>query len=303
MKYNKEDGRWELLIEPNGETALSFEATAKLFDTESRTDAEKAKPQTYGFTVKGDTLVIGEKGSATFTGTGTHTILVSIDDDGQYVYKVMAGDQTQQEEPSTPKPTELKVYDKEKQEVLSTLTKTGDGIYSGSLEAKWGWFNFLVYDAENSIWYGSDPADATMLSSEEGFYNLWIPADITGIFTITVDLNTMKWTFERTGDLPPVYPSELRIYGDPDWGNGEPMATLSQTEEGKYSGTLTTTKAWHSFQVVDATQTTWVWYGAGEDSNALKAGGGNLWTGEDIGDYTIEVNLSTMTWSATFKSE
>jgi len=155
------------------------------------------------FTVKGDTLVIGEKGNTTFTGTGTHTISVSIDDDGQYVYKVMPGDQTQQEEPSTPKPTELKVYDKEKQEVLSTLTKTGDGIYSGSLEAKWGWFNFLVYDAENSIWYGSDPADATMLSSEEGFYNLWIPADITGIFTITVDLNTMKWTFERTGDLPP----------------------------------------------------------------------------------------------------
>ena len=303
MKYNKEDGRWETTIEPNGETTLSFEATAKLFDTESRTDAEKAKPQTYNFTVKGDTLVIGEKGNATFTGTGIHTISVSIDDDGQYIYKVMAGDQTQQEEPSTPKPTELKVYDKEKQEVLSTLTKTGDGIYSGSLEAKWGWFNFLVYDAENSIWYGSDPADATMLSSEEGFYNLWIPADITGIFTITVDLNTMKWTFERTGDLPPVYPSELRIYGDPDWDNGEPMATLSQTEEGKYSGTLTTTKAWHSFQVVDATQTIWVWYGAGKDSNALKAGGSNLWTGEEVGDYTIEVNLSTMTWSATFKSE
>jgi hypothetical protein len=142
-----------------------------------------------------------------------------------------------------------------------------------------------------------------MLSSEEGFYKLWIDSAETGIYTITVDLNTMKWTFERTGDLPPVYPSELRIYGDPDWANAEPMATLSHTEDGKYSGTLTTTKAWHSFQVVDATQTTWVWYGAGEDSNALKAGGGNLWTGEEIGDYTIDVDLKNMTWSATKKTE
>lgn len=303
MTYNKKMKEWQLLTELSGQSKLVFAATGKIFDTTTRTDKEKAKATSITFGFSDNKLVVDGSGEATISGTGTHTISVSIDDDGQYIYKVAAGDQTQQEEPSTPKPTELKIYDKEKQEILSTLTKSGDGIYSGSLEAKWGWFNFLVYDAENNIWYGSDPADATILSSAEGYYNLWIPADITGIFTITINLNTMKWSYERTGDLPPVYPSELKIYGEPDWANAEPMATLSQTEEGKYSGTLTTTKAWHSFQVVDATQTTWVWYGAGEDSNALKAGGGNLWTGEEIGDYTIDVDLKNMTWSATKKTE
>ena len=410
MTYNKKMKEWQLLTELSGQSKLVFAATGKIFDTTTRTDKEQAKATNITFGFSDNKLVVDGSGEATISGTGTHTISVSIDDDGQYVYKVVAGDQTQgEEEPAAPKPNELKLYDKEKTEELATLTKTADGIYSGSLEAKWGWFNFLVFDAENTIWYGSDPADATTLSSEEGFYNLWIPADITGIFTITVDLNTMKWSYERTGDLPSVfpaelkvyqtgietpvllgtlaktgegkysanidisaadvkfnivdeekgtwygsnpedlyslsseaskndlwieggdtgtftitvdlntmkwsytkvggedpgttYPTELRIYGDPNWANGDPMATLSQTEEGKYSGTMTTTTAWHHFQVVDATQTTWVWYGAGEGNNTLKVGGGNLWTGEEIGDYTIDIDLKNMTWSATKKTE
>lgn len=403
MNYNKEDSRWETTIEPNGETTLSFEATAKLFDTESRTDAEKAKPQTYNFTVKGDTLVIGEKGNATFTGTGTHTVTISIDANGYYIYKVEAGNQTQQK-PDVPKPLEMKIYDSNKTTVLATLNKVGDGLYSGELEVKWGWMNFFIADItdeekpifygcppsndkaselssasdcwnlwipseltgiytieanlntmtwkatrtgdlppsaptelkvyengtnvlgtlkkvsdgkyegnitvstaettfkivdnENSVWYGCSPSDATVLSAEEGNYNLWIDGGDTGTFTITADLNNMKWSYKKVseGGTETTYPSELKIYGEPEW---QAIATLTHTGNGAYSGVLTTTKSWMNFKVVDEGSSTW--YGAND--NTLSTDGGNLWTGEEVGDYTIEVNLSTMIWSATFKSE
>lgn len=300
MAYNKEDGRWELLIESAGETALTFEATAKLFDTESRTDAEKAKPQTYSFTVKGDTLIIGEKSSATFTGTGTHTVTVSIDANGYYIYKVEAGDQTQQK-PDVPKPLEMKIYDSNKTTVLATLNKVGDGLYSGELEVKWGWMNFFIADItdeEKPIFYGCPPSNdqASELSSASDCWNLWIPSELTGIYTIEANLNTLTWKATRTGDLPPSFPSELKIYGEPDW---QAVATLTHTGNGAYSGVLTTTKSWMNFKVVDEGSSTW--YGAND--NTLSTDGGNLWTGEEVGDYTIEVNLSTMTWSATFKSE
>lgn len=300
MNYNKEDSRWETTIEPNGETPLSFEATAKLFDTESRTDAEKAKPQTYNFTVKGDTLVIGEKGNTTFTGTGTHTVTVSIDANGYYIYKVEAGDQTQQK-PDVPKPLEMKIYDENKTTVLATLNKVGDGLYSGELEVKWGWMNFFIADItdeEKPIFYGCPPSNdqASELSSASDCWKLWIPSELTGIYTIEANLNTMTWKATRTGDLPPSFPSELKIYGEPDW---QAIATLTHTGNGAYSGVLTTTKSWMNFKVVDEGSSTW--YGAND--NTLSTDGGNLWTGEEVGDYTIEVNLSTMTWSATYKSE
>lgn len=291
MKYNKEDSQWELLIEPKGETALSFEATAKLFDTESRIDAEKAKPQTYGFTVKGDTLIIGEKNSATFTGTGTHTVTVSIDANGYYKYKVEEGDHTKQDE--------MKIYDASKTQVLATLSKVGDGLYRGELEVTSGWMKFYIADEEHSLFYGCPPSNdkASELSSDSDCWKLWIPSDLTGIYTIEANLNTMTWSATRSGDLPPSFPSELKIYTESDWSTA--AATLTHTGNGAYSGVLTTTKSWMNFKVVDEGSSTW--YGAND--NTLSTDGSNLWTGEDIGDYTIEVNLSTMTWSATFKSE
>ena len=193
MKYNKEDSQWELLIEPKGETALSFEATAKLFDTESRTDAEKAKPQTYNFTVKGDTLVIGEKGSATFTGTGTHTVTVSIDANGYYKYKVEEDNHTKQD---PVKPLEMKIYDASKTQVLATLSKVGDGLYRGELEVTSGWMNFYIADEEHSLFYGCPPSNdkASVLYSASDCWKLWIPSELTGIYTIEANLNTKTWS-------------------------------------------------------------------------------------------------------------
>jgi hypothetical protein len=297
MTYNMKAKAWQLVKELDGETTLSFAARAKVFDTSTGTAKDKATPVDYSFGFKEDTLTIGKEGSVVFTGTGIHTISVSINDDGYYVYKVEAGDQTQGDEPSVPKPTELKIYDKDKTTVLTTLARTANGVYGGELTADWGWYNFLLYDAENNIWYGSDPADATTLSSAEGFYNLWIQSGETGIYTIEVNLNTMSWTYERKGDLPPTVPEALYLYGEPDWSKA--TATLAKTGDGTYTAEVTIS-ADGNFKIVDGS----VWYGLDPTDNTKLSsadGNWNIWL--TAGTYTITVNWSTMTFSATKKTE
>jgi hypothetical protein len=297
MTYNMKAKAWQLVKELDGETTLSFAARAKVFDTSTGTAKDKATPVDYSFGFKEDTLTIGKEGSVVFTGTGIHTISVSINDDGYYVYKVEAGDQTQGDEPSVPKPTELKIYDKDKTTVLTTLARTANGVYGGELTADWGWYNFLLYDAKNNIWYGSDPADATTLSSAEGFYNLWIQSGETGIYTIEVNLNTMSWTYERKGDLPPTVPEALYLYGEPDWSKA--TATLAKTGDGTYTAEVTIS-ADGNFKIVDGS----VWYGLDPTDNTKLSsadGNWNIWL--TAGTYTITVNWSTMTFSATKKTE
>lgn len=91
-------------------------------------------------------------------------------------------------------PTELKVYNKDGNAVLTTLSQTGEGIYAGQLNATEGWLNFHVVDEEHGIWYGTDPSDMTALSFADGHWNFWIDSDKTGVYDIEVNLVTMKWT-------------------------------------------------------------------------------------------------------------
>lgn len=208
-----------------------------------------------------------------------------------------------------PHPTELKIYEKYYEEnpseakELATLTGT-NGVYKGNLNVTVGWMNFYVVDKENDIYYGCPQSEGrgAELAKAPDCWNLWIPSEQTGVYEITVDLDQKIWSLTRIGDFPTIFPAELKVY-QTGIDSSVLMGTLSQSEEGKYSGTVTTTIAWQKFQVIDATQTTWVWYGAGEGNNTLKVGGGDLWTGESIGDYTIDVDLKNMTWSATKKTE
>ena len=78
--------------------------------------------------------------------------------------------------------------------VLTTLPKTGEGVYAGQLNATEGWMNFHVVDEEHNIWYGTDPADKAALSSADGHWNFWIDSEQTGVYDIEVSLVTMKWT-------------------------------------------------------------------------------------------------------------
>ncbi len=300
MVYNQDEQKWQQLVELDGSTTLTFQADALLFSTTSRTDAKKAEAITLDFTVSGDTLRVGDKSEAPTSGTGTHTVSVTMTKDGYYRYKVEAGNKMPEEKKPVvvPKPNELKIYDKDKTAELVTLTKNTAGNYVGSLTAEWGWFNFMIYDAENNIWYGSDPEDKTKLSSAEGYYSLWIDSEQTGIYAIEVNLNTMKWTATKTGDLPPVLPAELYLYGDPDWSTA--TATLAKVGDTATYSCEVTVSTDGNFKIVEGN----TWYGLDpEDNTKLSAAEGNwnIWLA--AGTYTITVDWSTMTFTATPKTE
>lgn len=99
----------------------------------------------------------------------------------------------------TPIPTELKIYDKTGTSVLATLSAVSgsNGVFAGKLTITEGWQNFSVVDTENNIWYGTDPASSTTLSTAEGNYKFWIASDVIGTYNIEVNLNTMTWTHEQ----------------------------------------------------------------------------------------------------------
>lgn len=90
-------------------------------------------------------------------------------------------------------PSELKVFDKSGTPLV-TILQTSEGVYSGLLNVTEGWQNFFVVDEGNNIWYGSDPADKTVLSAADDHWNLWIDSGKTGVYDIVVNLNTMTWT-------------------------------------------------------------------------------------------------------------
>lgn len=91
-------------------------------------------------------------------------------------------------------PPELKIYDKNRTSILATLPQTSEGIYTGQLNVTEAWMNFLVVDEYHNIWYGTDPADKTVVSSTDEHWNFWIDSELTGTYDIEVNLNTMRWT-------------------------------------------------------------------------------------------------------------
>ena len=93
-------------------------------------------------------------------------------------------------------PASLGIYATDYSTLLATLLPTSgnNGIYSAQLEATEPWMNFVIHDSENGMWYGTDPDDKTLLSAASDKWNIWIDSQQTGIYSITVDLTTMRWT-------------------------------------------------------------------------------------------------------------
>ena len=77
--------------------------------------------------------------------------------------------------------------------MLTTLPQTSEGIYAGQLNATEPWLNFHVVDEYHNIWYGTDPADKTVVSSADRHWNFWIDSERTEVYDMEINLNTMKW--------------------------------------------------------------------------------------------------------------
>ena len=133
--------------------------------------------------------------------------------------------------PDVQYPASLGIYKTDYSTLLATMQPAGGmaGIYSARLNAAEPWMNFVVYDAENGVWYGTDPSDKTIVSTADDKWNFWIDSDRTGCYDVTVDLTTMRWTHTYNASVETVVtqadePVELydilgRVVTSPQRGN------------------------------------------------------------------------------------
>lgn len=184
MTYDGKKDSWSLVMKPaTDHTILAATADAQLYDKTTRT----------GSSVE-ETLELPD---TTVEKAGTYTVSLFIGTDADFHYSLSEGDDTGGGE-TVKMPSQLYLYSTDGKTMLATLKKTSDGIYSGTYKAQ-QWENFKIVDTENGIWYGSDPADLFTLSSANDAWNLWFKDDFTSgsTLTLTVNLNTMKWSYEK----------------------------------------------------------------------------------------------------------
>lgn len=183
MTYDSKTQTWSLLLrDVAANTALKASASAWLYDATTRTD-----------TYKEETLQLAD---TTLTAAGTYTVELSIGSDAQYHFTVTEGEK-KPDEPTVVFPSKLYMYTTDGTTLLATMEQKGKGIYTCQYTPK-QWENFKFIDMENNVWYGSDPNDLFTLSSDGSAWNIWFKDDFTEgkQFTITANLNTMKWSYE-----------------------------------------------------------------------------------------------------------
>lgn len=301
MKFDSGTGSYKYVITTasDGET-VTLTADGLAYDKNTDTDASAAVSKTINYVVTDGVLSEADVATAITIGkAGTYTIAVSVNEKAEQILTITEGVE-ETEDPETPLPMELKMYDTGLETVLATLAKTSDGTYKATVSAT-QWLNFKIKDEENSIVYGSDPSDLYTLSSDEGQWNIWLGDDFTDGATvrITVDLSTKKWSYEVLSTAATTFPSELKVY---DTAGTTVLATLASTAEGVYEGTLTGS-AWLNFLVVDEVNGTW--YGSDPSNQyTLSSASGhyNIWLNDDFTDgasITVKADLNTMTWSYT----
>ena len=182
--YDSKKGVWTAQVTTTADnTQIGGTATANEYNSTTRVSSSVAK--TFNLP------------DTTIAKAGVYTINMYINSHAQYNYEIVSGAVTP-ETPTVKFPAELAMYSQDGSTKLVTLAKTGTGIYTGTYTAK-QWEHFHLVDEENNIWYGSDPSDLFALDSAEGKYDLWFKDDITNGTTvnITVDLNTLKWSYTK----------------------------------------------------------------------------------------------------------
>lgn len=182
--YDSKKGVWTAQITTTADnTQIGGTATGNEYNSTTRTSSSVAK--TFNLP------------DTTIAKAGVYTVNMYINSHAQYSYEIISGTVT----PDTPTvkfPSELAMYSQDGSTKLATLAKTGTGTYAGTYAAQ-QWENFQIVDEENKVWYGSDPTNQYTLDSADGKYAIWFNADFTNGTTlnVTVDLNTMKWSYTK----------------------------------------------------------------------------------------------------------
>jgi len=298
MKFDSSTGSYKYTITTTTDNeTVTLTADGLAYDKDTDTDASAAVSKAINYAVTDS--VLNEASTATpitIEKAGTYTVAVSVNEKAEQVVTITAGED-EPDEPETPLPNELKMYNTDLTEVLATLSKTSDGTYKCVITAT-QWYNFKLKDEENDITYGSDPSDVSILSSDDGAWNIWTKDDYTDGSTIriTVDLGDKKWSYEAV-NLTSTLPTELKVYST---DGSSVFGTLSNTADGVYEGSFTGSP-WLNFLVVDEQNS--VWYGSDpSDQYTLSSADGkyNIWLNDDFSDgacVTVTANLNTMVWS------
>lgn len=202
MTYYSKRQQWGYYITTTADNqTVSIEADAKQYDKSTRTDASIDK--TLHFTAQDGKLVQADAATGfNIAKAGTYTVIVEADGSGYLRYSVVEGkvDFSATDEPEAKYPSELYMVNKDDISVdLARLAKTGDTTYSGTYTLTADWENFKIVDRENSVVYGSDPSDLYTLSSDGGAWSIWFDegAKAGETVTVSVDLKTMKWSYDK----------------------------------------------------------------------------------------------------------
>lgn len=197
MTYNNSDGTYTYVITTTTtDTQIEITASGLEFNKQTGDSKANAEAKTINFVMADGKLTMASAATGTtIAKAGTYTVTVSVNDKAENVYTITEG-ATKPDEPEIIMPSELKIYNKDGDTVLATLSKTAGGVYKGELVAT-QWLGFKIVDEENDIWYGCESSDQYSLTSADGSWSMWLNDDFADGATvvITADLNKMKWNY------------------------------------------------------------------------------------------------------------
>ncbi len=283
LSYDAKHDRWTYFGTFAAGTSLSLAAETKSwnYSTQTAADAAQAGQMDIAFT-------------GSISADGEYTVVVAPDEEGDLLVSIVEGEIKDEPQGGTPIPDELLIYQTDQTTLLATMKAGESGVYTAKIVAS-QWQNFLLYDAENDIWYGSDPADQYGLT-DSGYWNIWTNDDYDNgsVIEITVNLNTLKWSY-----VPVTMPATLDLY---DSNKAELKVSLQPGDKaGVYTGVYAA-QQWENFLAYDAAND--IWYGSdpANQYGLASADYWNIWVNDDFtsGDnITLTFDILNLTWSYT----
>ena len=206
MTYDAPNYAWTKVITTTAvNTPISIVATGAEYSKATGTVDAAAVEKTLNYTLADGKMTDSESaGSVNIATAGTYTVTVKVGDKSELTYSIVAGDQT------TPKPTisnTIGMFSKDGSTLYATFTKVSEGVYTCTYDLSNLYdmrFYFIGDDIDDKrVCYGSVPNSQFSLYKEEDDNNrqgwdIWFNEDAKSMesATITVDLNTMTWTYK-----------------------------------------------------------------------------------------------------------
>lgn len=187
MKYSSSTNAWKAVITTTANDAtIQIAGTGKMYNTATGDKAFVDAP--IRFAVNGNVVTLSDAaGNITIPVAGTYTLTLDFSNPAEWTYRLDAG------EPETPDyPSQLAMMSTASTPtVLTTLFASAtEGLYQGFYAAS-QWENFKLVDQENQLYYGSQPGNQFVLSSESTD-NIWFSE--TGYVLVEANLASMSWT-------------------------------------------------------------------------------------------------------------